>query len=61
METKERIGIRTLNFSKRNNYVSNTEDLDLLTDKGVYPYDYFDTFDKLEISNYLLKLNSTVD
>ena len=27
-------------FSKRNPYVSNDEDLDLLTDKGVYPYDY---------------------
>ena len=37
---------KNFKFSKRNNYVSNTEDLDLLTDKGVYPYDYFDTFDK---------------
>ena len=36
-------------FSKRNNYVSNNEDLDLLTDKGVYPYDYFDTFDKFRL------------
>ena len=33
-------------FSKRNPYISNDEDLDLLTDKGVYPYDYFTTFDK---------------
>ena len=33
-------------FSKRNLYVSNDEDLDLLTDKGVYPYDYFNSFDK---------------
>ena len=33
-------------FSKRNPYVSNNEDLDLLTDKGVYPYDYFTFFDK---------------
>ena len=33
-------------FSKRNPYVSNDEDLDLLTDKGVYPYDYFTSFDK---------------
>ena len=33
-------------FSKRNPYVSNNEDLDLLTDKGVYPYDYFTSFDK---------------
>ena len=33
-------------FSKRNPCVSNDEDLDLLTDKGVYPYDYFTSFDK---------------
>ena len=33
-------------FSKRNPYVSNDNDLDLLTDKGVYPYDYFTSFDK---------------
>ena len=26
--------------------LSNDEDLDLLTDKGVYPYDYFTSFDK---------------
>ena len=35
-------------FSKRNPYVSNDEDLDLLTDKGVYPYDYFDCFEKFD-------------
>ena len=33
-------------YSKRNPYVKTTKDLDLLTDKGVYPYDYFDSFDK---------------
>ena len=33
-------------FSNRNPYVSNDIDLDLLTDKGVYPYDYFTSFDK---------------
>ena len=33
-------------FSKRNKYVKTQEDLDLLTEKGVYPYDYFDDFDK---------------
>ena len=32
--------------SKRNPYVKTSEDLDLLTDKGVYPYDYFDDFAK---------------
>ena len=38
----------TKNFklSKRSPYVSNDEDLDLLTDKGVYPYDYMNSFDK---------------
>ena len=35
-----------LKFSKRNPYVETDEDLDLLTDKGVYPYDYFISFDK---------------
>ena len=39
-------------FSKRNPYVSNDNDLDLLTDKGVYPYDYFTSFDKFRESNY---------
>jgi predicted nucleic acid-binding Zn ribbon protein len=29
-------------FSKRNPYVDDLDDLDLLTDKGVYPYDYFE-------------------
>lgn len=33
-------------YSSRNDYVSNLTDLDLLTGKGVYPYDYFDHFDK---------------
>ena len=33
-------------YSKRNPYVKTSEDLDLLTDKGVYPYDYFDDFAK---------------
>ena len=33
-------------FSKRNPYVSNDNDLDLLTDKGVYPYDYFTSLEK---------------
>ena len=36
-------------FSKRNPYVRNLHDLDLLTDKGVYPYDYFDTFDRFKV------------
>ena len=37
---------KNFKFSQRNPYASNDEDLDLLTDKGVYPYDYFTSFDK---------------
>ena len=33
-------------FSQRNPYVSNDEDLDLLAEKGAYPYDYFTSIDK---------------
>ena len=33
-------------FSKKNIYVNDESDLDLLTDKGVYPYDYFTDFTK---------------
>ena len=47
-------------FSKRNPYVSNDEDLDLLTDKGVYPYDCFTSFDKFRENNYPQKRHSTV-
>ena len=32
-------------YSVRSPYVKTDEDLDLLTDKGIYPYDYFDDFD----------------
>ena len=32
--------------SKKSVYITNDEDLDLLTDKGVYPYDYFTDFSK---------------
>ena len=35
-------------FSSQNPYVETTKDLDLLTDKGVYPYDYFDDFEKFK-------------
>ena len=34
------------NFSKKSIYVNDDNDLDLLTDKGVYPYDYFTDFTK---------------
>ena len=39
---------RNFKFSKRSPYVSNGEDLDLLTDKRVYPYDYMNSFDKFK-------------
>ena len=32
--------------SKKSLYINNDTDLDLLTDKGVYPYDYFTNFSK---------------
>ena len=32
--------------SKLNEYVKDNDDLDLLTDKGIYPYDYMDDFNK---------------
>ena len=44
--TKKENWQKNFKFSQRNPYVSNDEDLDLLTDKGVYPYDYFTSFDK---------------
>ena len=39
---------KNVKFSKRNPYVENIEDLDLLTDKGAYPYDYFDSFNRFD-------------
>ena len=38
-------------YSVRNPYVKTDEDLDLLTDKGIYPYDYFDSFDRFTERN----------
>ena len=35
-------------FSRQNEYVKNNEDLDMLTDKGIYPYDYMNTWDKFK-------------
>ena len=35
-------------YSVRNPYVKTDEDLDLLTDKGIYPYDYFDDFERFK-------------
>ena len=33
-------------YSRTSKYIKSDECLDLLTDKGVYPYDYFDNFNK---------------
>ena len=43
---KRRDWDKRFKYSNRNKYVSSKEDLDLLTEKGVYPYDYFDDFEK---------------
>jgi hypothetical protein len=39
-------------FSQQNIFVKNDYDLHLLTEKGVYPYDYMDSWDKFEEENY---------
>lgn len=41
---KRREWDKRFKYSNRNKNVSTKEDLDLLTEKGVYPYDYFDDF-----------------
>ena len=33
-------------FSNKSSYVNTIEDLDLLTEKGVYPYDYMDSWEQ---------------
>ena len=38
-------------YNVRNPYVKTDEDLDLLTGKGIYPYDYFDNFDRFTERN----------
>ncbi len=43
---KRRDWDKRFKYSNRNKYVTTKEDLDLLTEKGVYPYDYFDDFEK---------------
>ena len=35
-------------FSKQNEYIKNDHDLHLLTDKGIYPYDYMNSWDKFD-------------
>ena len=40
--------LKAFKFSKRSPYDGNDEDLDLLTDKGVYRYDYMNSFDKFK-------------
>ena len=35
-------------YTQSNPYIKSKTDLDLLTDKGVYPYDYMNSFDKFD-------------
>ena len=39
---------KNFKFSRQNEYIKNTYDLNLLTEKGVYPYDYMDRWDKFD-------------
>ena len=34
---------------------------DLITKKGIYPYDYMDSFDRFEEMGYLQKINSILN
>ena len=38
---------KNFRYSNQNPYVKNLKDLDLLTDKGVYPYDYMNSWGKI--------------
>ena len=38
----------TFRFSSKNDLIKSEKCLDLLTDKGVYPYDYMNSFDKFD-------------
>ena len=42
-------------LSNTNNYVNTIDDLDLLTEKGVYPYDYMDCWDRFDETKLLPK------
>ena len=35
-------------YTQSNPYIKNKTDLDLLTDKGVYPFDYMNSFEKFD-------------
>ena len=48
-------------YSSKNDIIKTEKCLDLLTEKGVYPYDYMNAFDKLMMNNCHLKNNFTVD
>ena len=43
---KWKTGRTILDIQKTNPYIKNNTDLDLLTDKGVYPYDYMNSFNR---------------
>ena len=48
-------------YSSKNDIIKTEKCLDLLTEKGVCPYDYMNTFENLMKNNYHLKNNSIVD
>ena len=43
------------------NYIKSKTDFNLLTDKGVYPYDYMNSWDKFDETNYQRKKIFTVN
>ena len=42
---------KNFRYSNTNPYTKSITDLDLLTEKGVYPYDYMDTFERFKETN----------
>ena len=48
-------------YSSKNAIIKTEKCLDLLTEKGVYPYDYMNSFDNLMMNTCRLKNNFTVD
>ena len=43
-------------FSSKNDVIESEKCLDLLTDKGVYPYDYMNSLKNLMMSNYRVRM-----
>ena len=43
-----KIGKLVSDYTSTNPYIKSKTDLNLLTDKGVYPYDYMNSWDKFD-------------